>query len=131
MLLFLQIIKIDFLHFDLGPQSYDPCSSSNDRLIFSDISRDQETVTCGGSDLKQYVSKTNNVTVTFISNANHDAKGFRAFYEAGKHILKSLFKIYRVEKVMRDSGGNRSKHDKNLLLVTDWNSNFGGKRSLY
>lgn len=39
-------------------------------------------MTCAGSDLREFISKTNNVTVTFISNANHDAKGFRAFYEA-------------------------------------------------
>lgn len=74
-----KIIELRFTHFDLGLQSSDQCSDEDDRLMVTDsgyrpycVKRNTKTVT----------TKTNSVSLQFLSNADVDAQGFRAFYRA-------------------------------------------------
>jgi len=80
-----QIIKLEFTHFDLGYHGYDDCRSADDKLLIAENeAKNGQKVLCGKSKINTYVSTTNNISVTFISNSFQDAKGFRAFFHTGK-----------------------------------------------
>ncbi|KAL5012042.1 hypothetical protein ScPMuIL_010593 [Solemya velum] len=74
-------IHLDFHHFDLGHQSSDFCDPLGDRLIITEWLQDGEDVLCLGPHVASYSTKSSNATITFISNGNRDAQGFRVFYK--------------------------------------------------
>lgn len=80
----LQVILLWFTHFELGLQSADSCSATDDRLIITEAGFKPY---CVMPNTKKVVTKTNEVTLQFISNAQVDAQGFRAFYSAGMSAL--------------------------------------------
>ena len=81
--IFFQIVRFEIYHLDLGSQTDDPCDKTNDMLVFSDVIDQKRSSHCARNYLTEFTSLTNNVDVTFITNADNDAQGFRIFYSAG------------------------------------------------
>ncbi|KAL3871672.1 hypothetical protein ACJMK2_039656, partial [Sinanodonta woodiana] len=75
-----RIIRVELYHLDLGPKGQDPCDEHSDVLSFMDDVNGNED--CVASNLSEYVSHTNKLLIRFVTNANHDANGFRMFYTA-------------------------------------------------
>lgn len=75
-----QVVRLRFVHFDLGQQSADLCNVRDDRLV---VSEKGQRSYCVSPNIKNIVSKTNELNVTFVTNSVNDAQGFRAFYTTG------------------------------------------------
>lgn len=78
-----KVVRLVFTHFDLGYPLGDPCSTRNDRLLLQERVPGSGLETfCAGPHTKEITSKTNNISLVFITDSNHDAPGFRVFYNA-------------------------------------------------
>ncbi|GAB1600758.1 uncharacterized protein LOC106869508 [Argonauta hians] len=78
-----KVVRLWFTHFDLGYPVGDPCSSRNDRLLLQErVPGNGLETFCAGAHTKEIITKTNNVSLVFITDANNDAQGFRIFYNA-------------------------------------------------
>ena len=80
---FLQIVKFEIYHLDLGVQTEDPCDKSNDVLRFYEDTGQNQSLLCAKNYLTEFTSLSNTINVTFTTNAEHDAQGFRIFYYTG------------------------------------------------
>ena len=80
-----QVVRFEIYHLDLGSQTENPCHKTNDVLAFSEILDEKISHHCVRNYLTEYTSLTNTVNVTFTTNAENDAQGFRLLYNAGKH----------------------------------------------
>lgn len=78
-----QVITFNFVHFDLGPQSANPCDAGVDRLVITEMTSHGLVRFCASSPMRTYVSHSNEVALQFITNDNVDAQGFRVFYTGG------------------------------------------------
>ena len=81
--MYLQILKFEIYHLDLGSQTEDACDNSNDILMFRELVDETQSVHCAKNYLNEYSSTSNRMNVTFTTNAEHDAQGFRIFYHTG------------------------------------------------
>ena len=79
-----QIVRFEIYHLDLGSQTEDPCDKSNDVLFFSEVINQKKSQHCAKNHLTEFLTRTNEINVTFTTNAEHDAQGFRIFYSAGR-----------------------------------------------
>nr|KAG5712034.1 hypothetical protein BaRGS_020760 [Batillaria attramentaria] len=77
----IRVITFDFVHFDLGPKTVNPCDAANDRLVISEVTSNGIVRFCATAPITTYESHTNEVTMQFITNNNVDAQGFRVFYK--------------------------------------------------
>ncbi|XP_060071928.1 uncharacterized protein LOC132551801 [Ylistrum balloti] len=79
-----RIIKLEFSHFDLGRHDNDECEEADDKLVIidkADVDLDhRRKVMCSVPKQSSYISLSNSLNVTFISNAFQDAMGFRVFF---------------------------------------------------
>ena len=76
-----QIIRIKFTHLQLvATPNADDCDVSSDRLVFQD---GKNKPFCVKPYTKEVITKSNQAFLSFYSNSNRDAQGFRAFYTAG------------------------------------------------
>ncbi|XP_025113966.1 uncharacterized protein LOC112575994 isoform X2 [Pomacea canaliculata] len=75
-----KVITFNFVHFDLGPQSANPCDAGVDRLVITEMTSHGLVRFCASSPMRTYVSHSNEVALQFITNDNVDAQGFRVFY---------------------------------------------------
>lgn len=85
------MIKLRFTHFELSLQSPEACSEKDDRLM---IVENGSKPYCVMPNTKTVVTKTNAVTLQFLSNAQVDAQGFRAFYSAGWFALSNTWILF-------------------------------------
>ena len=76
-------MKFEIYHLDLGSQTEDACDNSNDVLMFRELTDKAQSVHCARNYSTEYASSTNRMNVTFTTNAEHDAQGFRIFYHTG------------------------------------------------
>ena len=77
------MITFNFVHFDLGPRSSNPCDPSYDRLIVTDMTSRGKESFCVTSPVTSYVSESNHVTLQFVTTSSVDAAGFLIFYSGG------------------------------------------------
>jgi hypothetical protein len=92
-LLMSQIIKLEISHMSLWGQTTSdkaPCSDKDDRLVIEEPSGGVKPY-CVSASSKTITTKSNQLTIRFITNGLGDAQGFRAFYTAGINIATYCF----------------------------------------
>lgn len=83
----LQIIKIHFTHLLLFGEAGQECTTGSDRLVIVD--KDNRR-TCLKSNTREFTSRSNIITLRFLTNSAGDAPGFRLRYKTGICITKCL-----------------------------------------
>lgn len=83
----LQIIKIHFTHLLLFGEAGQECTPGSDRLVIVDIDNQR---TCLKSDTREFTSRSNIITIRFLTNGAGDAPGFRLQYKTGICITKCI-----------------------------------------
>ncbi|XP_060567434.1 uncharacterized protein LOC132726178 [Ruditapes philippinarum] len=78
-----KIIQFEIYHLDLGWQTDEPCSNNNDVLKVSETTGDgTSSSTCLVNYQTQIATTTHKAKVSFVTNSDNDAQGFRIFYFA-------------------------------------------------
>ncbi|XP_061188278.1 uncharacterized protein LOC133196384 [Saccostrea echinata] len=72
-----KIIKISFTHLKLFKESLKSCTQNSDRLLIVD----KQQVTCLENNVREFISQSNVIIISFITNDKGDAPGFRLQYK--------------------------------------------------
>lgn len=83
----LQIIKIHFTHLLVFGEAGQECTTGSDRLVIVD--KDNRR-TCLRSNTREFTSRSNIITLRFLTDSAGDAPGFRLQYKTGIYITKCL-----------------------------------------
>ncbi len=87
MLFHFQEIAFHFTHLELGSLQNGDCSEKEDRVVihWSDRRTGDPQSICVKPNTKTILAHSNTATVSFITNSEVDAQGFRLFYSEGKY----------------------------------------------
>ncbi|XP_046338913.2 uncharacterized protein LOC124120195 [Haliotis rufescens] len=76
-----KVVKFTFTHLVLGRKTHNPCDEVNDKLMVMEMTSHGPVRFCADQNIGSYVSQSNNITIQLVTNGQHDAQGFRVFYE--------------------------------------------------
>lgn len=111
----LQIIKIHFTHLLLFGEAGQECTTGSDRLVIVD--KDNRR-TCLKSNTREFTSRSNIITLRFLTNSAGDAPGFRLRYKTGICITKCLkFQFLQVYFYVSLFAATPIKHIQLQILV--------------
>ncbi len=86
----LQVIKFRFTHLDLGLQGGSACRDQEDRvqIDWTDNWTDDARTVCVQANTKEIHVTSNTALVSFVTNSQIDAQGFRVFYSEGNVFIR-------------------------------------------